>query len=267
MARCPFAVWRPIAENSYQPKITPTQAIAHSAVDAPGPTSLFGYFDRTDVTVETHFFIKNDGVIEQYLDTTVRADGNRFANVRAVSFETEDEGDPNNREWTPAQVATIKRLLAWLFQTHPAILPRMCPAWDLPGVGYHTMWGAPSEWTPSVKTCPGTIRKVQWAREIEPWIRGYGKAKDWFDMANVTDLKNAVRSVLNEGTGHGYLTWRDTNKGILSKINNLTNLVRANKINYQTLAQAIVAQIPEGEAVNQAVVEAGVRKVFAELAD
>lgn len=267
MARCPFAVWRPIPETNTQARITPTQAIAHSAVDAPGPSSLYGFFSSESVTVETHFFIKNDGEIEQYVDTEVRADGNRYANVRAVSFETEDEGDPNNRKWTAAQVQSIKRLLKWLIDTHD-IPARMCPAWDQPGIGYHTMWGAPSEWTPTPgKTCPGTIRKLQWAQEIEPWIRGLGQVKDWFDMATVNDLKTAMRSVLNEGTGHGYLTWRDTNKGMLAKINSLFNLVRANKINYETLAAAIVQQIPEGEAVNQAVVEAGVRNVFAELAE
>ena len=173
MARCPFAVWRPIRENYTQARIDPDIAIAHSAVDAPGPSSLFSFFDSTSVGVETHFFIKNDGVIEQYLDTNVRADANRYVNGRAVSFETEDEGDPNNRKWTPQQVASIKRLLAWLWQVHPRIQKRMCPGPYESGVGYHTMFGAPSAWTPVVKTCPGTVRKVQWAAEIAPWIRGY----------------------------------------------------------------------------------------------
>lgn len=165
MARCPFAVWRPLIENQTQGDITPTQVILHSAVDAPGPTSLFGYFNRADITVESHFYVRNDGTIEQYLDTTVRADANRYANPRAISIETEDDGDPNQRPWNAAQVASIIRLVEWLCDTHG--IPKVqCPAWDKPGIGWHSMWGAPSNWTPARgKTCPGTARIPQ-AREI-----------------------------------------------------------------------------------------------------
>ena len=159
MARCPFARWRPLPENGSQPRIKPTQAILHSAVDSPRPlTSLYGFFSRTDVTVESHFHILNDGTIEQYMDTTVRADANRDANARAVSIETEDDGDPDNTPWTTAQINSIIRLLHWLRDTHGIPLTT-CPAWDKPGLGWHSMWGAPSRWTPARgKTCPGRIR-------------------------------------------------------------------------------------------------------------
>lgn len=175
MSRCPFAVQKILPENATQPAITPTQVILHSAVDAPGPTSLFPYFDRLDVGLESHFFVKLNGVIEQYMDTEVHADANLKANVRAVSIETEDEGNPDEREWTPAQMAAIKSLLDWLLKEHKGILPRVCPAWDAAGIGYHTMWGAPSEWTPVQKTCPGKVRIAQFKRELEPWIEAWGK--------------------------------------------------------------------------------------------
>lgn len=171
MARCPFAVWRPLPENWTQPRIDPSVAIIHSAVDAPGPSSLFPFFARSDVKVETTFFIKNDGAIEQYMDTEVRADGNRWANGFAVSIETEDDGDPDQRPWTLAQIVSMRRLLEWLFRVHPKIKRRICPAWNAPGVGWHSMWGAPSPWTPTRgKTCPGLTRIPQFRREIVRWM-------------------------------------------------------------------------------------------------
>lgn len=159
MARCPFAKWRPIPENETQPRITPTQSILHSAVDSKSPmTSLFGFFSRKDVTVESHFHVLVDGTIEQYMDTERRADANRYANARAVSIETEDNGDPDNTPWTEAQIRSIVRLLVWLHETHDIPLSK-CAAWDKPGIGWHSMWGAPSQWTPARgKTCPGRCR-------------------------------------------------------------------------------------------------------------
>jgi hypothetical protein len=100
MARCPFATWRPLPENEYQGKIDPDQLIWHSAVDGPGETDLWPFFARDDVVVESTFFIQLDGDIIQYTDTTVRADANRWANSRAISVETEDDGDPNNTRWS-----------------------------------------------------------------------------------------------------------------------------------------------------------------------
>ena len=169
MAVYPGAVWRPLPENAYQVSIVPRTVILHSAVDAPGPSSLFNFF-RYSSGLESHFFVKNDGVVEQYMDTSVRADANLYANPFAISIETEDEGDPNDRKWTPAQIKAIKGILNWVWRVHPTVPRRLCPAWDEGGIGYHTMFGAPSQWTPVVKTCPGTIRKVQFHAELKPWI-------------------------------------------------------------------------------------------------
>jgi hypothetical protein len=162
MARCDFAKWRPLPENSTQGRIDPTQAILHTAVDAPGETDLYGFFARGDITVESHFFIQFDGDIIQYMDTGVRADANRDANGRAISIETEDDGAPEQRPWSDAQIVSIKRLLRWIHETHPKVPLTQCVAWDAPGIGWHAMWGAPSRWTPSAgKTCPGSVRIAQ----------------------------------------------------------------------------------------------------------
>ena len=113
MARCPFATWRPLSENATQGHIDPTQVILHTAVDAlPSNSSLWGFFERRDVVVESTFYIKLGGEIEQYLDTTVRADANYTANERAISIETEDDG--TLQPWTPAQLdAMANRYANW----------------------------------------------------------------------------------------------------------------------------------------------------------
>ena len=178
MALYPSATLRLLPENRYQPHITPVLAIWHSAVDAPGPTSLYGYFKREDITLESHFFIKNDGEVEQYMDTLVRGDANYRANgfwkagkyCGAISVETEDDGDPNRRIWTPAQVQSSIRLGKWIAETH-GIPPTLAREWNGTGFGYHTLF--PSDWTNARgKTCPGTIRIPQFRTEILPAIAG-----------------------------------------------------------------------------------------------
>jgi hypothetical protein len=168
MALMPGARLELLPENSTQPAIEPTQLIAHTAVDAPGRTRLPRFFARTDVTVESHFWIPLDGEIVQMMDTNVRADANRWANRRAISIETEDEGDPVGIPWTDAQLASIAEIIRWAHRVH-GIPMTVCKAWNTPGLGYHAMWGAPSPWTPSHgKTCPGPTRIRQFHDVLIP---------------------------------------------------------------------------------------------------
>lgn len=172
MARYPDAVWRPLPEATRQPVMgETTQVILHSAVDAPGPTSLYGYFLRGDVVYESHFFVKNDGTVEQYVDTSRTADANRTANARAVSIETEDDGKPDQTPWNERQLAALVKLIDWICSTHG--IPReKCLSHERPGIGWHSQWGAPSPWTPvSGKTCPGEARIRQVPNLIEEIAR------------------------------------------------------------------------------------------------
>ena len=156
MARYPLAAWLPLGRSSRA--ITPTQVILHTAVDGPGRTSLRGWFSRSDLAA--HFMVQNDGRVEQYVDTARLAAANRTANSRAISIETEDDGDPM-RPWTKAQQDAIVALLVWCHRTHGVPLHR-CARHDAPGIGWHAMWGAPSPWTPARgKTCPGPVRIAQ----------------------------------------------------------------------------------------------------------
>jgi len=180
MARYPDAMWKPLPENSTQAKIVPTQFIAHTAVDAPGATKLFDYFDNPGVGVESHFWIPNKGRIVQGMDTEVQADANYKGNVRAISAETEDDGDPEANPWTKFQISSLIELGIWAVKEHN-IPPILAPAWDKPGFGWHSMWGfsdpirqigpITSPWTKAMgKTCPGKVRAWQFRTKVMPEI-------------------------------------------------------------------------------------------------
>lgn len=170
MALCPFAEVKLLPESSTQPRITPRVAILHSAA---GRGSLFRFF-RDSSSLESHFWIDVDGRIEQYVDTGRRADANRDANGFAVSIET-SSSPAATEPWTPAQVAAILRLLRWLATVHPIPL-RKCDRWDGSGIGHHTMWGAPSRWTPVAKSCPGPARKAQFPGILAALATGHEPA-------------------------------------------------------------------------------------------
>lgn len=158
----PKAKHRLLPENKTQNKIVPSQVIYHTAVDAKGETDLYGYFAQKSVPVESTFFIQMDGDVIQYMSTTVTAHANLNANSRAISIETEDDGRPDITPWTKAQVNSLIDLTVWCIKKHPAILPRRCPSPTASGIGWHSMWGSPSEWTPvKGKTCPGKPRIEQ----------------------------------------------------------------------------------------------------------
>jgi hypothetical protein len=165
MAICPFAVKKLIPAGSNDPRINARAAILH--VDAGNATSLYEYFRDRSGGIESHFFIKLDGTIEQYRDTDYQADANYRANDFAVSIETQGFG---GGKWTRKQLRSIKRLLLWLNKVENIPL-RKIQKWDGSGVGYHTQFGAPGPWTPVAKSCPGPERIKQFNGNLVRWFR------------------------------------------------------------------------------------------------
>lgn len=177
MAWYPRSVRKEIRAGASDPPIKVVGAILHVAVS--NADSLFGWFNGPSGGIESHFYIRYDGVVEQYRDTGREADANYKANsfvadgVRYgyVSIETAGMGDGG---WTAAQLASIRALLEWLSAEHDFPL-RKCTHPKDPGVGYHSMWGSPGAWTPAVgKTCPGPGRIKQFERVLLPWMRAHG---------------------------------------------------------------------------------------------
>jgi len=165
----PKAVQRLIPPGPNDPPIVPRIAVLH--VDAGNAETLYYYFRDRSGGIESHFFIKKDGTVEQYRDIYWQADANLDGNDFAVSIETQGYGAG---EWTAAQLTSIKRLLLWLHNETDVPLKR-CTAWDGVGVGYHVMWGAPSHWTPVAKTCPGPDRVKQFEALLVPWMERQSK--------------------------------------------------------------------------------------------
>lgn len=170
MALCPFASHLLLPESKSQPGIVARAVILHSAA---GRGSLHQFFLKSS-NLESHFWVAEDGRIEQYIDTAVRADANLKANSFAVSIETESSPQATER-WGPAQAAAIVKLLGWICDEH-RIPKRLVPSWDGSGIGYHIQFGAPGPWTPVNKSCPGPARIEQARNEIIPTVARGGVA-------------------------------------------------------------------------------------------
>lgn len=165
MSLCPFAAIRLLPESGTQPTIAPRIAILHSAA---GRGSLYKFF-RDASNLESHFWVSESGLIEQYMDTNRRADANRNANGYAVSIETESSPSATER-WAPAQAAAIVKLLDWICTEHPNVKRRQCDSPTGSGIGWHIMFGTPGPWTPVAKSCPGPARIAQARDEIIPAV-------------------------------------------------------------------------------------------------
>ena len=166
MALIPFAEHKLIPPGSNDPRIKARIGILH--VDAGNAYDLYEYFAERSGGIESHGHIAKDGHLFQYRDTDWQADANHLANDFAISFETQGYGEG---EWTDEQLATIKRVMLWAKKAHGIPL-RVVTRWDDPvgGWGYHTLFGAPSPWTPVAKSCPGPDRKTQFHDVLVPWM-------------------------------------------------------------------------------------------------
>lgn len=210
--------------------------------------SLWGtdaYFRREGYSgTESHFGVGPDGEVLQWVDLERRADANLYANDNAISIETADFGSgfgewggSNVPAWTTAQLEAIAQIVAWC-----------CARWNIPcslipdsrpgrrGVGYHRQGIDPyraaggEQWSTSTgKVCPGDRRVAQIPQVISranAIIHGASEG-DWLSMATETEVKNALRAVLNEGTGYGQSNWAGTCKTDLSTSQGLVNQLAA----------------------------------------
>jgi hypothetical protein len=170
----PKAVQKRIPAGVNDPAIVPALAILHVAVSE--AESLFGWFNGPSGGIESHFYIRKDGTVEQYRSVHREADANLGANhytvdgvvYGAVSIETAGFA---LGWWNKAQKTAIKALLLWLHDEHRIPLHSVTtpqPPRDRGGVSYHSRFPA---WSPVAKSCPGPNRIKQYARVIVPWMR------------------------------------------------------------------------------------------------
>lgn len=161
--------WKPLPDHGHEPAISPRTHVHHSIVGS--AAGAWAYFANSTNLESTNIVLKS-GELWQCMSRLEQADANYKANDFAISTETEDNGHPDTDPWTPAQLDT----LVWvtLEDMRDFGIPRqVCPAWDRGGVGFHSMWGAPSQWTPAAgKTCPGSVRIKQWHEQVVPRVLG-----------------------------------------------------------------------------------------------
>jgi hypothetical protein len=167
MSRMPGAEWSPLGPQT-EPRITPTVVCLHSMAGSfSGTDAWFRKFNGAGYQgTESHFGVAFDGRIRQWQDTGRQADANGpDGGGYVLSIETEDDGTPDNTPWTPAQVESIARILAWAHAEHriPLADTRGWPG--MPGVAIHRYginpWrmGGHDRWSTSAgKTCPGEAR-------------------------------------------------------------------------------------------------------------
>jgi hypothetical protein len=169
------AIRREIPPGANDPSIKPIGVILHVDAGNAGGESLYSYFKNRSGGIESHFHIQKDGKVYQFRDTHREADANYKANsfveggVRKGYISVETQGLERG-EWTNAQIQSIKELLLWAKKEHGIPL-RVCANPTDAGVGYHTLFGAPSAWTPVSKSCPGPDRKVQFRNVLVPWMK------------------------------------------------------------------------------------------------
>lgn len=79
--------------------------------------SLYGHFAKAAVC--SHFYVRDSGVVEQYIDTRFMSKADYHGNDSTISIETEGGvTNVNSEEWTDEQVIAIVQLWMWLRKTH-----------------------------------------------------------------------------------------------------------------------------------------------------
>lgn len=186
----PKAINKNIPPPKEDPPITARVVILHVA-DSEGD-SLYGYFNGNSGGVESHFYIRYDGTVEQYRDTNYQADANMQANNFGISIETEGLA---NGTWTDSQINAIKALILWLHDVEkiPLVVPK---TWDGTGVGYHTLFEA--QWDGRNASCPGPNRIKQFNNVLVPWMAAGGKDSG-LSSTDAQDVKDYVAALLLKG--------------------------------------------------------------------
>ena len=188
--------WRPLPDHGHEPAITMRTVIHHSIVGS--AEGAFQYFANS-TSVESHFIVKKSGYFWQCMSLGEQADANFRANAFAGSIETEDNGNPNTDPWTSAQLDTLVWLSLEMRRLRPRIARRKCRTWDDAGLGYHTLF---PQWTnvPG-KTCPGTIRKRQWANQVLPrFLTGSVEEDDDMTHEQARQLEAVYKALIVPGT-------------------------------------------------------------------
>ena len=171
----PGAIIKNIPPGSTDPAIIPAGVIQHIAVS--NQDSLFAQFSN-DGGIESHFYIRKDGTIEQYrsiyFEADAQFDGNSFGSPRRGFISVEHQGGVGadlNVPMPQPQLDAFHRVVQFV-HAETGFPLRVCPAWNQEGVGYHALF---DEWNHNHHSCPGAARIKQFRDVTVPWLKAGAK--------------------------------------------------------------------------------------------
>lgn len=114
----PGAIRKEIARHNTRTTSIRNRVDEHVAVsEAP---SLYGYFSGAGVC--SHFYVRKDGTIEQYISTAFYSAADYQGNDATISVETQGGvHDAQNEPWTPEQVAALAAIAVFVHAQYPQI--------------------------------------------------------------------------------------------------------------------------------------------------
>jgi hypothetical protein len=119
MAKYPPAIQKPVDRYkpggpNHVPMPDPGRFCLHTAVSS--GDSLFALFNTPGNPV-AHFYVREDGKVEQYVDTGTRASPNLDGNHDTIAVESWDDAG-KRQTWTDAQVEACAKLAVWVHEKH-----------------------------------------------------------------------------------------------------------------------------------------------------
>ena len=179
----PGAVRKPLTRNFTNATRKRTDGVVLH-VAASEAASLHGWFSNPRARASSHFYVRRDGTIEQYIPINLISWAGVDSDNRAISIETQGMG---HGTWTPEQVAAIQRIITYCQGVYPSIPSRVMASSKSSeaGIGYHAL-GVPGSswqklrrvsqtggelWSGAVgKVCPGPDR----VKQIPALVAGLG---------------------------------------------------------------------------------------------
>lgn len=210
MPRFPCATWRPIGANTGGILGPNLGLVLHHAVMN---GSTWALFNRPGFGASAHFWVGQNGAIEQHVDSSVVAWHGISLNSRYVSVETEGCGAPPHADpMSDAMVNALARIYADGMRIH-GWANALANANGQPGLGYHRMPGGVAT------ACPCDIRLNMRAEILRRAAGGVGPGptpppiqeddlplndadKRWLNDAIRIQANVAVREVLASQEGH-----------------------------------------------------------------
>lgn len=180
----PGALKKPLTVNYTNKRRAVTNAIVLH-VAASEAATLHGWFNNPRARASSHFYVRRDGTIEQYLPIDRISWAGVNSDARAVSVETQGMG---SGQWTPEQVSSLLKVISFVRSAYPEIPLRTMTSSKRSeaGIGYHRL-GVPGS------ALDKTLRRSLTGGEL--WSSAVGKVCPGFDrIKQVPDIVKRARS-------------------------------------------------------------------------